>query len=105
MSAHLCNICCRYATVHFLYLFTNLLCMLSQNPEIAADAAASKSSHPSSQKASVDLGQSEVPEALVQHRKLNLLPQSKPTDEEATPASLEALKDGEGDEVAMSELM
>lgn len=64
MSAHICNICCRHTTAHFLYLFTNLSCMLSQNPEIAADAAASKSSQPPSQKASVDLSQSEVPKPL-----------------------------------------
>jgi translation initiation factor 4G len=83
---------------------SNMFSMLSQNPEMAADAAASKSSRPPSRKTSVDLGQSGVPEIPVQRRKLNLLPRSKPTaEEEATPASPEASEDGEADEAVMSE--
>jgi len=57
---------------------SKMFSMLSQNPEMAAEAAAAKSSRPPSWRTTVDLGQSGVPEAPVQRRKLNLLPRSQP---------------------------
>jgi translation initiation factor 4G len=82
---------------------SNMFSMLSQNPEMAAEASTSKTSRPPSRKTSVDLGQSGVPEAPAQRRKLNLLPRSKPTEEEPAPASAEASEDGDIDESVMSE--
>ncbi|KAI0061212.1 hypothetical protein BV25DRAFT_808484 [Artomyces pyxidatus] len=78
---------------------SNMFSMLSQNPEIAAEAS-SKSSRPPSRKPSVDLGQAGILEAPLQRRKLQLLPRSKPTAEEdskddATPAASEAGSDDE----------
>jgi len=81
---------------------SNMFSMLSQNPEMAAEAA-SKASRPPSRKASVDLGQSGVPEPPVQRRKLNLLPRSKPTEQESTPASADVSEEGEVEEGTMSE--
>ena len=74
---------------------SNMFSMLSQNPELAAAEAASKASRPPSRKTSVDLGQSGVPEPPAQRRKLNLLPRSKPTEHESTPASAEVSEEGE----------
>jgi translation initiation factor 4G len=67
--------------------------MLSQNPEVPVDPSALKSSRPPSRKTSVDLSQSGQQEP--QRKKLQLLPQSKPTvEEEARPvASSEVSED------------
>jgi translation initiation factor 4G len=81
---------------------SNMFSMLSQNPEMAAEAA-SKSSRPPSRKTSVDLGQSGVPEPAAQRRKLNLLPRSKPTEQESTSASADVSEEGEVDDATMSE--
>ena len=82
---------------------SNMFSMLSQNPEMAVEAAASKSSRPASRKTSVDLGQSGVPEAPAQRRKLQLLPRSKPADEEVASASANQSEDGEPEDTSMSE--
>ncbi|OBZ69858.1 Eukaryotic translation initiation factor 4 gamma [Grifola frondosa] len=50
----------------------NMFSMLSQNPELVEYAASSNSSRPLRHKASIDLGQSDVPEASAQQRKPNL---------------------------------
>ena len=81
---------------------SNMFSMLSQNPEMAAEAAAAKSSRPTSRKTSVDLGSSGVPEAPAQRRKLQLLPRSKPADEEAASASANQSED-EPEDTSMSE--
>lgn len=59
----------------------NMFSMLSQNPEMAAEAVAAKSSRPPSRKPSVDLGPGGIPAEPAQRRKLNLLPRSVPKEE------------------------
>ncbi|EGO00819.1 hypothetical protein SERLA73DRAFT_178765 [Serpula lacrymans var. lacrymans S7.3] len=73
---------------------SNMFSMLSQNPELAAEAAAVKSSRPPSRKASVDFNQTGLPEQPLQRKKLQLLPRSKPT-EESTPAVTEGVSEDE----------
>jgi translation initiation factor 4G len=80
---------------------SNMFSMLSQNPEMAAEAA-SKSSRPPSRKTSVDLGQPGAPEPPTQRKRLNLLPRTKPAEEESTLASADAQEDGEVDDATMS---
>ncbi|KAF9243245.1 hypothetical protein BU15DRAFT_72432 [Melanogaster broomeanus] len=63
---------------------SNMFSMLSQNPELAADAAA-KASRPPSRKPSADFGQGGLPEPPGQRRKLQLLPRTRPTAAEETP--------------------
>ncbi|KAI0795099.1 hypothetical protein C8Q75DRAFT_748900 [Abortiporus biennis] len=69
---------------------SNMFSALSQNPELAAEAAApsSKSSRPPSRKPSIDLGAGGASEPP-QRRKLQLLPRSIPKDDKAdeTPAA------------------
>ena len=72
---------------------------LSQNPEMAAEAAAPKSSRPESRETSVDNDSSGVLEAPAQRRKLQLLPRSKPANE----ASADQSEDGEHEDTSMSE--
>ncbi|THH13662.1 hypothetical protein EW146_g6581 [Bondarzewia mesenterica] len=78
---------------------SNMFSMLSTNLEIATEVTTTKSSRPPSRKASVDLGQAAVPEASTGRRKLNLLPRSKPLEEqtkaEATPTTSEVGSDDE----------
>ena len=61
----------------------NMFSMLSQNPEVAAEASASKSSRPPS----VDFSQTGIPDAPPQRKRLILQPRSKPTVEETAPAA------------------
>ena len=72
----------------------NMFSKLMENPELAAEAAIATSSRPPSRKPSVDLGSAGAPEAPPQRRKLNLLPRTLPTPDEAktdsTPAQSEA---------------
>lgn len=85
---------------------SNMFSMLSQNPEIATEAGASKSSRPPSRKSSVDLGVAGLPEAPLQRRKLQLLPRTKLADDGETAASTPVSEDGEVEESstgAMSE--
>ncbi|KAG1856929.1 hypothetical protein C8R48DRAFT_755948 [Suillus tomentosus] len=79
---------------------SNMFHMLSQNPELAAEAS-TKPSRPSSRKTSVDLGHAGVPEPAVQRRRLQLLPRSVHTTEEnaTTPSEEEP----ESAPMAMSE--
>ncbi|KAI0941635.1 hypothetical protein AcW1_003473 [Taiwanofungus camphoratus] len=87
----------------------NMFSKLMENPELASEAATSKSSRPPSRKPSVDLGGTGLPEATPQRRKLNLLPRSKPLQTEegkadSTPAASEANSDDEDSHVpSMSE--
>ncbi|KAG1846582.1 armadillo-type protein [Suillus subalutaceus] len=79
---------------------SNMFHMLSQNPELAAEASA-KPSRSSSRKTSVDLGHAGVPEPAVQRRKLQLLPRSVlAAEENATTPSEE---EPESAPTAMSE--
>lgn len=78
---------------------SNMFSMLSQNPEIAAEAS-SKSSRPPSRKGSVDLGQPGITEPPAQRKKLNLLPRTIPTEQESAPASADTSDDGEVDNSA-----
>ncbi|EGN92730.1 hypothetical protein SERLA73DRAFT_190565 [Serpula lacrymans var. lacrymans S7.3] len=73
---------------------SNTFSMLSQIPELAAEAAAVKSSRPPSRKASMDFNQTGLPEQPLQRKKLQLLPRSKPT-EESTPAVTEGVSEDE----------
>ena len=73
---------------------SNMFSMLSQNPKMVAEAA-SKASRSPTRKASIDLGQSGVPESPAQRRKLNLLPRIKPTEQESTPALTDVSEEGE----------
>jgi translation initiation factor 4G len=73
------------------------------NPEIAADATPAKTSRPPSRKTSVDLGQSGAAEPPTQRRKLQLLPRSKPTEEEVAPVSANPSEEDEAEESGMSE--
>ncbi|OBZ73052.1 Eukaryotic translation initiation factor 4 gamma [Grifola frondosa] len=87
----------------------NMFSMLSQNPELAVEPAAlSKTSRPPSRKASIDLGQSGVPEAPAQRRKLNLLPRTVPKSDEAkadaTPAASTVNSDDEDSEAPTSSM-
>jgi translation initiation factor 4G len=52
-------------------------------------AGGNKGSRPTSWKPSIDLGQAGVPKPPLQRKKLQLLPRSKPTAEENTPATSE----------------
>ncbi|KAH7928676.1 hypothetical protein BV22DRAFT_1126335 [Leucogyrophana mollusca] len=83
----------------------NMFSMLSQNPELAAEASG-KPSRSGSRKSSVDFGQTGLPEAPPTRRKLQLLPRSKPA-EESTPAASEdepdSAADGSAAPAAMSE--
>lgn len=69
---------------------SNMFHMLSQNPELAAEAS-TKPSRSSSRKPSVDLGHAGVQEPAVQRRKLQLLPRSVLANEEnaTTPSEEE----------------
>ncbi|KIJ15655.1 hypothetical protein PAXINDRAFT_99504 [Paxillus involutus ATCC 200175] len=70
---------------------SNMSSMLSQNPELAADAIA-KASRPPSRRPSADFGQTGLPELLIQPRKkLKLLSRKRPAiaEETAPPASEE----------------
>ncbi|KAF7971534.1 hypothetical protein HWV62_20840 [Athelia sp. TMB] len=62
---------------------SNMFSMLSQNPEIAVEAANSKSSRPPSQRTSVDLSPGSAPEAPLQRKKLQL-PRPKRSDDSIT---------------------
>ncbi|KAJ8592462.1 ARM repeat-containing protein [Rhizopogon salebrosus TDB-379] len=62
--------------------------MLSQNPKFTPESSL-KHSRPTSRKPSINLGQAGVPEPPIQHKKLQLLPRSRPTAEEHTPAQSE----------------
>ncbi|KAF7969617.1 hypothetical protein HWV62_26787 [Athelia sp. TMB] len=59
---------------------SNMFSMLSQNPEIAAEAANSKSSRPPSQRTNVDLSPGSAREAPLQRKKLQL-PRPKRSDD------------------------
>ncbi|KAG1804040.1 uncharacterized protein BJ212DRAFT_1284830 [Suillus subaureus] len=60
---------------------SNMFCMLSQNLKLTTEAF-TKPSHSSSRKSSTDPGHDGVPEPTVQHRKLQLFPQTVyPADE------------------------
>ncbi|OBZ65370.1 hypothetical protein A0H81_14659 [Grifola frondosa] len=88
----------------------NMFLMLSQNPELAVEPAAlSKTSRSPSRKASIDLGQSGVPEAPTQRRKLNLLPRMVQKSDEAkadaTPAASTVNSDDEDSEAPTSSMM
>ncbi|OBZ69114.1 hypothetical protein A0H81_10701 [Grifola frondosa] len=88
----------------------NMFLMLSQNPKLAVEPAAlSKTSRSPSQKASIDLGQSGVPEAPAQRRKLNLLPRMVQKSDEAkadaTPAASTVNLDDEDSEAPTSSMM
>ncbi|KAG2130427.1 armadillo-type protein [Suillus bovinus] len=67
---------------------SNMFYMLSQNPELAAEAS-TKPSRLSSRKPSVDLGHTSVPQPTVQRRKLQLLPRSVHTEENTMTPSKE----------------
>ncbi|KAI0050434.1 hypothetical protein FA95DRAFT_1603620 [Auriscalpium vulgare] len=82
---------------------SNMFSMLSQNPEAVAEATSTKPSRPPSRKPSVDLGQSGVPEAPLQRRKLQLLPRSRPVEEskaDETPVGSEAGSEAGDDDAA-----
>ncbi|KAI0042560.1 hypothetical protein FA95DRAFT_1575660 [Auriscalpium vulgare] len=82
---------------------SNMFSMLSQNPEAVAEATSTKPSRPLSRKPSVDPGQSGVPEAPLQRRKLQLLPRSRPVEEskaDETPAGSEAGSEAGDDDAA-----
>jgi translation initiation factor 4G len=64
--------------------------MLSQNPETAAEASASKSSRHPSRQTNVDFSQTAVPKATPQRKRLILQPRSKPTAEETAPSDSES---------------
>lgn len=72
----------------------NMFSKLMENPELATEAASSKSSRPPSRKPSVDFGAAGAPEAPLQRRKLQLLPRTLPKSDEtkgdSTPATSEA---------------
>jgi len=63
----------------------NMFDMLSQNTDMPVEPPVGKSSRPPSRKPSTDFSQTGVPEAPLQRRKLNLLPRSKPVEEQAKP--------------------
>ncbi|KAF9222487.1 hypothetical protein BS17DRAFT_708821 [Gyrodon lividus] len=65
---------------------SNMFSMLSPNPELAADATA-KSIRPPSRKPSADFGQTGLPEPLMQRKKLQLLPRTRPAEEAPAPAA------------------
>lgn len=79
---------------------SNMFSMLTS--EIAVDAAPAKTSRPPSRKTSVDLGQSGVADAP-QRKRLQLLPRSKPTEEEPAPVSADPSEEDEAEEAGMSE--
>ena len=68
----------------------NMFSMLSQNPEVAAEASASKSSRHPSRQTNVDFSQTAVPKATPQRKRLILQPRSKPTAEETAPSDSES---------------
>ncbi|OSX61566.1 hypothetical protein POSPLADRAFT_1170204 [Postia placenta MAD-698-R-SB12] len=72
----------------------NMFSKLMENPELATEAASSKSSRPPSRKPSVDFGAAGAPEVPLQRRKLQLLPRTLPKSDEtkadSTPATSEA---------------
>lgn len=82
----------------------NMFSMLSQNPELASEVQApSKGSRPPSRKPSIDLGVGGIPEpagAPQQRRKLQLLPRTKPLEDEkahdSPAASSSAVSEDEG---------
>ncbi|KAG1737870.1 armadillo-type protein [Suillus paluster] len=80
---------------------SNMFYMLSQNLELTPEAAA-KPGRPSSRKSSVDLGHAGAPEPALQRRKLQLLPRSKPAEENTTTPS-EDEPDADSAPTAMSE--
>jgi translation initiation factor 4G len=67
---------------------SNMFSMLSQNPELAADAAA-KASRPPSRRPSADFGQGGLPEPPGQRKKLQLLPRTKLAAEDTPPPASE----------------
>jgi translation initiation factor 4G len=68
---------------------SNMFSMLSQNPELAADAIA-KASRPPSRRPSADFGQTGLPELpMLQRKKLQLLPRTRPSTEETAPPASE----------------
>ncbi|KZP10341.1 hypothetical protein FIBSPDRAFT_899780 [Athelia psychrophila] len=81
---------------------SNMFSMLSQNSEIAADASGPKptTSRSASRKTSIDLGTAGVPEAPLQRKNLQLLPQSKMTEDggDGTAASTPVSENGEVEE-------
>ncbi|KZP10650.1 hypothetical protein FIBSPDRAFT_872336 [Athelia psychrophila] len=81
---------------------SNMFSMLSQNSEIAADASGPKptTSRPASRKTSIDLRTTDLPEAPLQRRKLQLLPRSKMTEDggDGTAASTPVSENGEVEE-------
>lgn len=79
---------------------SNMFSML--NSEAAADAGPAKMSRPPSRKTSVDLSQSGIVEPP-QRKKLQLLPRSKPTEEEVAPVSASPSEEDEVEETGMSE--
>ena len=84
-------------------LSSNMFFMLSQTPEMAAEAAAAKSNSLTSRKRIVDLGPSDVPKAPARRPKLRLLPRSKLADEEAETATENQTEDGEPEDTSISE--
>ncbi|KIJ65955.1 hypothetical protein HYDPIDRAFT_151661 [Hydnomerulius pinastri MD-312] len=66
---------------------SNMFSMLSQNPELAADASAK--SRPPSRKPSADFGQSGLPEPPLQRKRLQLLPRTKTDAEDSAPPASE----------------
>jgi translation initiation factor 4G len=73
------------------------------NPKIGADVTPAKLSRWPSRKTSVDLGQSGLPDAPAQRKRLNLLPRSKPAEEEVAPVSANPSEEEETEETSMSE--
>ncbi|KAG1746335.1 armadillo-type protein [Suillus lakei] len=67
---------------------SNMFHMLSQNPELAAEASA-KPSRSSSRKSSIDLGYAGIPKPAVQRRQLQILPRSILVAEDRTMTPLE----------------
>ncbi|KAG1760091.1 armadillo-type protein [Suillus occidentalis] len=79
---------------------SNMLHMLSQNPELAVEAS-TKSSRSSSRRPSIDHGHDGVPKPAVQRKKLQLLPRSVLAAEENSTSPLE--EEPESAPTAMSE--
>lgn len=74
---------------------SKMFSMLSQNPELAADATTSKPSRPANRKTSVDLTQSGGLPEPTQRRKLELLPRNKATKENTADESAPAISDSD----------
>ncbi|KAG1778189.1 armadillo-type protein [Suillus placidus] len=87
-------------TLSRTYSSSNMFRMLSQNPELTAEAS-TKPSRSSNWKPSVDLSHDGVPEPAVQHKKLQLLPRSVFNADESMITPLE--DERESAPIAMSE--